>query len=161
MNALIVIAGLATSSAMLLRIVLILMGQLKGPVLAQFQRYGDLEGHFSPLTGFFFWLAWFVLFGGYGLDRFVEVVFPLEIAAILLLICSYYAREGSKWLQSRTNKLPTFPMWTRRLYEITTRHERRRLAYMWLRLPLRTRLLYNANTHAFEVWAEMVILATL
>jgi hypothetical protein len=42
----------------------------------------------------------------------------------------------------------------------TTRAERRRLAYMWLRLPAKLRLIYNSNDRAFMEWADMVILST-
>jgi hypothetical protein len=57
--------------------------------------------------------------------------------------------------------LPTFPGWHGRFMETTSRWERRRIAYMWLRLPLRTRLLYNANDRLFFVWAEQVIVSTV
>ena len=38
-----------------------------------------------------------------------------------------------------------FPSWYREIVDHTTREERRKLSYMWLSLPLRTRLLYNAQ----------------
>jgi hypothetical protein len=53
------------------------------------------------------------------------------------------------------------PRWLFELGERTSRLERRRIAYMWLRLPLRLRLIYNSNDRAFLEWADMVILSTL
>ena len=52
-----------------------------------------------------------------------------------------------------------FPSWYRDIVDHTTREERRKLSYMWLGLPLRTRLLYNAQHEEFRKWVELVVLS--
>ena len=53
-----------------------------------------------------------------------------------------------------------WPRWIHELREYTTRDERRRIAYNWLRLPLRTRLHYNSDDRAFMLWADLLVLST-
>ncbi len=52
-----------------------------------------------------------------------------------------------------------FPRWYRDIVDHTSRDERRKLSYMWLALPLRTRLLYNAQHNEFRKWVELVVLS--
>ena len=52
-----------------------------------------------------------------------------------------------------------FPRWYRDIVDHTSREERRKLSYMWLGLPLRTRLLYNAQHDEFRKWVELVVLS--
>ena len=52
-----------------------------------------------------------------------------------------------------------FPRWYREIVDHTSREERRKLSYMWLGLPMRTRLLYNADHAEFRKWVELVVLS--
>ena len=155
------LVGLFGSFMMLFRLLLMLTGQLKGPVLGYFERYGESEGHFFPVPSLLFWSGMVILFTGFALERLVRFDFPSELLAVIFFVAAWLAFSGKEWVESYVSRLPKLPRWYGELYETTTRHERRRIAYMWLRLPLRTRLLYNANNNAFRQWTEMVILATL
>lgn len=154
----------ALSAGMLARLVLILTGQLKGPVLRQYERYGDVEAHYFPLPWLLGWSGLALVFGSdvmnntitLGVD--VSALSYVGVFLIVLAIISYYTEER---IRDNAKLMPVLPRWANTLAHNTTRHERRRLAYMWLRLPLRTRLLYNTSDHAFLKWAELVILATL
>jgi hypothetical protein len=155
------LGGLFGSLGMLFRLLLMMTGQLKGPVLGYFERYGESEGYFFPVPGLLFWAGTVILFTGFALERFVRVDFPSVLLAVLFWAMAWMAFNAKEWVADWVQRLPKLPRWYAELCETSTRHERRRIAYMWLRLPLRTRLLYNANNNAFRQWTEMVILATL
>jgi hypothetical protein len=53
------------------------------------------------------------------------------------------------------------PRWYHELRDRTSRYERRRIAYMWLHLPLRLRITYNSSDRAFSQWADFVIMGTI
>lgn len=161
MENMVILTGLLVSSGSVIRLLLTLTGQLKGPVLYHFLRYGDSERHFFPLPDMLFWVGLLIFFGSLALRRFMQFDYPTELVTLLFLFLAYLSYTYRDWVYDHTNHFPRLPLWTNELYEKTSRHERRRIAFMWLRLPLRTRLLYNANNHAFRLWADMVILATL
>ena len=53
-----------------------------------------------------------------------------------------------------------YPRWYSELNDRTTREERRRLGYMWLRLPISLKMVYDTNDHAFFQWVDLVLVAT-
>lgn len=152
---------LLASLFFLLRLVLIIVGLHKGPVLEMFEKYGDEEPFFFPLPQ---------LVGWFGAAMFAVGLITGEggrgfnvgtVAGAFVLCLAYVLFSSKERLQSRLSTLPTIPMWLGRLNENTSRYERRRIAYMWLHLPLRTRLLYNASDRFFFLWADLVIMATV
>ena len=149
------------SGLMLLRMVLMISGQLKGPVLQYYERYGDEEIYFFPLPNLLMWLGLTVITGGFVLEIWQIVLVPTVPIGVFLFAMAGVGYYAQRWVRQSADDLPLLPRWANTLFDNTTRHERRRIAYMWLRLPLRTRLLYNANDRAFFGWAELVIVATL
>lgn len=142
-------------------IVLALAGVNKGPVLAKFERYGPEPPYYFPLPAMIFWLAGIVFSGGLLLRDSLVNSSAIEVIGVLLFVLAAYAWNQKPYWQRYAETLPTLPRWYGHLREYTSRYERRRIAYMWLRLPLRTRLLYNANHQAFFTWADLVIMATV
>jgi hypothetical protein len=109
-----------------------------------------------------FWIAVMVISIGYVLDQWLVIDFlATTVLGVLILFLAWTSANYSDVVQHYSHRLPVLPLWYARLQENTSRNERRRLAYMWLRLPLRTRLLYNASDHAFFLWADLVIAATV
>jgi hypothetical protein len=145
----------------LIRYFLVFAGMHKGPVLATFEVYGE-EPRFYPLPWMLFWIAVMVISIGYVLDQWLVIDFlATTVLGVLILFLAWTSANYSDVVQHYSHRLPVLPLWYARLQENTSRNERRRLAYMWLRLPLRTRLLYNASDHAFFLWADLVIAATV
>ncbi len=142
-------------------IVLALAGINKGPVLAKFERYGPEPPYYFPLPSMIFWLAGIVFSTGLLLRDSGMGGSAIEIAGVVLFLLAVFAWNQKPYWQRYAETLPTLPAWYAHLREYTSRYERRRIAYMWLRLPLRTRLLYNANHQAFFTWADLVIMATV
>ena len=140
---------------MFIRACLVTLGYYKEPILSAFQKYGDEVG-FSPL---FESLSWgFVL----GYLIFILVV-PSSFLILIGIFCFvffvmlYWKVRDS--IMSHPRLFLRFPTWYRDIVDHTTREERRKLSYMWLGLPLRTRLLYNAQHDEFRKWVELVVLS--
>jgi hypothetical protein len=160
-NLLLVIIALFIALGFLLRSGLILVGAYKGPVLALFEEYGEKDPIFFPFPEMMVWFSVLILATGELLRTVLDAGGSVQVIGFLLLLISGVAVYYRDRLQKSSSILPTFPAWYARLQSETSRRERRRIAYMWLRLPLRTRLLYNASDHYFFVWAELVIVSTV
>ena len=142
-------------SVMFLRAALVTLGYYKEPVLAAFQKYGDEVG-FSPLFEVLWW--------GYVLAYLIfmlAVPSPfLVLVGIISLVFSFLLYWKIKDSVLRHPQIfLKFPRWYREIVDHTSREERRKLSYMWLVLPLRTRLLYNAQHDEFRKWVELVMLS--
>ena len=143
------------SFLMFIRACLVTLGYYKEPILSAFQHYGDEVG-FSPLFESFSW--GFVL----GYLIFILVV-PSSFLILIGIFCfvffvmAYWRVRDS--IMSHPQVFLRFPSWYRDIVDHTTREERRKLSYMWLGLPLRTRLLYNAQHDEFRKWVELVVLS--
>ena len=137
------------------RACLVTLGFYKEPILSAFQRYGDEVG-FSPLFETFAW--------GLVLAYLMFVVLVPSSFLILIGIFAFvffvmiYARVRDSVMEHPAIFL-RFPNWYREIVDHTSREERRKLSYMWLGLPLRTRLLYNADHAEFRKWVELVVLS--
>lgn len=146
---------------LLLREGLILLGLYKEPILRRFQRYGDTETFHYGLPWFLLWMACFVGL----LDWWLGVVWGsatgLGLLGVLLLAVAYITYRFPSSTGQQEGVFLGYPRWLSELRPRTTRTERRRIAYMWLRLPSRLRMTYNGNDRAFLEWADMVILSTL
>jgi len=140
---------------MTLRAFLIVIGTYKDPVLASFENYGE-EQIFSPIYslmiwgGAFFYVLLFVYFGA-GL---------IVVLGLLLLILGTAFKDYFQHLLHKYHtSFRVLPRWYFDLARRTDREERRRIAYLWLRLPYKTRLLYNARSEHFHKWVDLVLLS--
>jgi len=144
-----------------IRWVSILTGTHKGAVLSLFEKYGPDEPVFYPLPQPLFWLGMLFLSGGILLRANLPFSVTFSPLGVLLLLGAALTHFKRIHFLPYFAKHPILPTWYVKLLAETARAERRRIAYMWLRLPRRTRLLYNANDRLFFVWAEQVIVATV
>jgi len=140
---------------MFLRACLITLGYYKEPILAAFQQYGDEVG-FSPLFETFVWGAvlgylFFVLLVPSSFLVLMGIFFFVSFVMTYWKVKDNIMRHPDIFLR--------FPRWYREIVAGTSREERRKLSYMWLGLPLRTRLLYNADHAEFRKWVELVVLS--
>lgn len=152
-------AVLVFALVMLLRVGMMMTGRYKSPLLAQFEKYGGDELRFNPYPALVGWSGLALMSGYESGRRIIAVPEAMPQLGLLLSITGlalYIQPALRAWLAA----LAPRPPWYRHLMDMTTRIERRRLAYMWLRLPRRTRLRYNVNDRAFFQWAELIIMAT-
>ncbi len=141
---------------------MVLLGILKGPLLETFQLYGTREDpDYYPYTAILFWMATLFFAAGTLLFGFSRPFIATDVIALLLWFLSFLTWRFKPSLERVLRYLPTLPRWYVRLKQKTGRVERRRIAYMWLHLPQRTRLIYNTSDRFFFRWAELVILATV
>jgi hypothetical protein len=147
---------LTVSGAFLARTVLIISGYLKGPVLQRFERYGPEEFFYQPIPMFLVALSAFLISFNEALGMGIPIA-PLIVLFLLIAYALWSTPELShrySWLLLR------YPYWLTELKERTSRYERRRIAYMWLRLPKRLQSVYNSDDRAFQEWADFIILGT-
>ncbi len=146
---------LFTVCLMFLRACLVTLGFYKEPILSAFQQYGDEVG-FSPLFEACVWgLAMaYLIFVFLVPSSFLILI---GVFAFVLFVMLYWRVRDS--VMQHPNIFLRFPTWYREIVDHTTREERRKLSYMWLGLPLRTRLLYNAQHEEFRKWVELVVLS--
>lgn len=139
---------------LLLRAFLIVAGFYKDPVLRSFEVYGT-ETHYSPLLGLFLWSIAFFTYVSFLLFH-STVLYILFIFVIFPLLLFYQklrdmVSEHPEWFM-------LYPRWLHKLRDRTSREERRRIAYLWLRLPARTRLIYNTQDDSFHKWVDLVLM---
>lgn len=146
---------LIAASVRFIRASLVTLGFYKEPILAAFQRYGDEVG-FSPLLEAGWWgvvLAYLILILAVP-SSFLLIFGAMAFA---LSVTLYWKVKDS--ILNHPQIFLKFPRWYREIVDHTSREERRKLSYMWLGLPLRTRLLYNAQHDEFRKWVELVVLS--
>jgi len=143
------------------RSALIVMGLYKDPILWSFEQYGPVERLPLPLVTLAAWAGAFLVALGLWTSLYVPVPFPLVTGGTALMViagtCFYY--HSVIW--KAYYRIVPFPRWHHELLSRTTRYERRRIAYMWLHLPWRLRLIYNSSDSAFFNWADFVIMGTI
>jgi hypothetical protein len=155
------VVGWAVSLFFLTRTILILAGLLKGPVLQLFERYGEEEAFYNPMQSLLVWIGLFVFTGGTWLIGYSKAYASIFLISAVCWLAAYYLHGVPDFAQKHPRLFLKLPHWYYELSERTERLERRRIAYMWLRLPWRLRLIYNSNDTAFVQWADMVIIGTL
>ncbi len=143
------------------RNIMIVTGLWKDPILRAFEKYGDEESFFHPLPHLLGGLGALAWVANYWLGYFNASMVALFVIAGLLLASGFVMGHYPHLLGARPELVLNHPGWLADLLERTSRLERRRIAYMWLHLPWRLRLMYNSNDRAFREWADMVILSTL
>ncbi len=134
---------------------LITLGYYKEPVLTAFQQYGD-EVNFSPLLET---VLWGILLGYMFFVALVpsSSLIMLGVVMFVVFVSLYWQLKDN--INNRPDVFLQYPRWYREIVDHTSREERRKLSYMWLVLPFRTRLLYNTRQDAFHKWVELVMLS--
>lgn len=160
-NDLILALLLAASAFYLIQQVFIIVGWLKGPLLHKFEQYGDDEPVYYPLPGVLAALGVFLLAFGFLVYPILPAPFLPAGPGVLMMAAAYASWHYREVAFRHPDLLQTYPRWLHTLREYTTREERRRLAYRWLTLSWRTRLLYNSSDKAFLLWADLVVMATV
>ena len=160
MTLIILTIGLITAIVFLARTILIIVGWYKAPVLRRFEKYGDEENFYYSLPELLGWSGVLIITGNLWVARVWGVVYPFIFAGVLLVFAAYIAYRFPDYMGRHPSVLLTHPRWLHELLGRTTRQERRRIAYMWLRLPLRLRLIYSSDDQAFMHWVDMVIIST-
>ena len=143
------------ATLLFLRACLVTLGFYKEPILTAFQQYGDEVG-FSPL---FESCAWGCALAYLLFILLVPSSFLILIGVFffVMFVMLYWRIKDS--ILNHPDIFLRFPRWYREIVDRTSREERRKLSYMWLALPLRTRLLYNAHHEEFRKWVELVVLS--
>jgi hypothetical protein len=152
---------MAISLFLLLRSGLVLVGWLKEPIIRGFERYGDPEQPYLPLLPVMIWGGIFLIALGTSFMNFLNLSFPSVIIGLLLLAAAAVAFHSYDKATTWHFRFLPFPRWYHELRGRTSRYERRRIGYMWLRLPLRTRLAYNSSDQAFLIWADFIIMGAV
>ncbi len=137
------------------RSTMVTLGFYKEPVLAAFQQYGDEVG-FSPMLEMVLWgvaLAYLILLA------LVPSGFLILFGLMLISTGAVFYMRIRENIMNRPDFFLQYPRWYREIVDHTTREERRKISYMWLSLPLRTRLLYNTREDAFRKWVELVVIS--
>jgi hypothetical protein len=140
---------------MTLRAFLIVMGTYKDPVLASFEHYGE-ERIFSPL---FSLTVWAVVFVYLSLFLYVRAGPLFALGLIIGAFLASMHERMDEWRYKYDSMFRLFPRWYFELVQRTDREERRRIAYLWLRLPIATRILYNARSEYFHQWVDLVLMS--
>ncbi len=135
------------------RAFLICLGVYKDPVFASFEHYGR-ERPYSPLYRLITWSAILLYLGLY---LYVHAGVLLVAAAVMLVPLVSVRDSLQRALYKNPRWYRAFPVWYQELSARTTRNERRRIAYLWLRLPTGTQMRYSVSPPAFHHWLEMVL----
>lgn len=140
---------------MTLRAFLMVLGAYKDPILSTFEAYGPDEPVFSP---FYSLVAWALITLYIVMFLYFNMGLIFGIGLFVLIPIVAFRFEMERLLKRYQSIFCSFPRWYLELIQSTDREERRRIAFLWLRLPLRTRMLYNTNSHYFHLWVDQVLL---
>ena len=148
-------------ASMFVRSVLVFLGLHKGPILGSFQKYGGEEEFYFPLMHVIIWTSILVLSLLLALAVYLDATNTVLSLAVVIAFFGYHLYGYIKrYAQRHPDIFLHHPYWYRELRDRTTRDERRRVAYMWLRLPVTLRLIYSANDRAFFQWVDLVIVTS-
>jgi hypothetical protein len=160
MTVALLIGALLASLFFLGRLVLILGGVYKDPVLRVSERYAVDDDLYYVLPQMLLWTGLFLFSGGLLLMLMTGMRFPAYLVGLLLMFLAYATEGRPEIAKEHPKLLLSYPRWYAELRLNTTREERRRIAYMWLWLPARMRLYYNSHDRAFHLWADLIIIST-
>lgn len=151
----------AVSLFFLGRSFLILFGLYKDPILRTFEDYGPEERMYLPGLPLMVWTGVTLFLAGLWITPYSGFVYTLNGLSFGILVLSGFAYNYYERATKYHFMILKLPRWYHELREQTTRYERRRIAYMWLHLPARSRLAYNSSDKLFFQWADFVIMATI
>ncbi len=158
-NLLIYGTGFIFSLGMLARLGLVATGKFKDPLLAQFERYGGAELTFNLIPSALMWTGLALMCGQGALSPFLLLPGSMTFFGFLFFVIGGGIFLLEPDLRDHISNFSPRPPWYRKLLTYTSRTERRQIAYMWLRLPRRTRLRYNVNDKAFYQWADLIVMS--
>lgn len=138
-----------------IRAMLILSGIYKDPVLRSFETYGE-EVLYSPTLHFLLWIILGLIF---GMAMLFKSSFLGGFAYLMAILSINAYTRFPIWASRYPRPLLALPRWSAQLHTSTTREERRRIAYLWLRLPRGLRTHYNTNQIAFGNWIDLVLIS--
>ena len=142
------------------RIMLVVFGLYKEPVLRGFERYGEAEGIFQPFPSILYGFGTMLLSGGIVIGKLLDFTATIFILlGMFVLTMAYVVNYSENLTEEYPHIFKSLPRWYYELLDRTDRYDRRQIAYMWLWLPRRTRLTFNSNTKAFFQWVDMVMVA--
>lgn len=145
----------------LIRTFMIMAGILKGPVLQTFEKYGDAENIYQPLPSLLFWSGILVVFISPAIsDALIMNTGTIALPGFLMILAAYLTATNPQYVREHPDVFLIYPRWYHQLRDRTSRYERRRIAYRWLWLPPRLRLIYSGSDRAFNQWADLVIMTT-
>ncbi len=140
---------------MMVRSVFVVSGTYKDPVLASFERYGEEERIFSPPISLLIWGACFAYVSLYW---YISGSIAMALGIFTVILVGSLHKVASDLLHKYKDFFRKYPPWYDEIIQMTDREERRRIAYMWLFLPAKTRMVYNTNNVLFKQWVEQVLL---
>jgi hypothetical protein len=152
--------GALVSGGYLLRMVMILAGWLKSPVLRRFERYTAFDDAFYPLPALLTASGAFVLCVGVLMREVAGTDYPAHTPGLVVLFLAFIAYRSFETAKRFPHVFLALPRWYVDLRERTNRTERRRIAYLWLMLPAGVRRYYEWQTPAFNQWVDLVIVST-
>jgi hypothetical protein len=139
----------------IIRDILVVTGVYKDPILRRFEIYGNDEDTYSPVIT--------LVLACYLLILLLLIVLAGRTPLMILVALSWsplyiFYQYREKLIEKFPQIFLYYPTWHYRLLWRTSREERRRIAYLWLFLPLRTRMLYSTHDAFFHQWTDMVLL---
>lgn len=143
-----------TVTIMTIRSLLVVMGTYKDPLLATFEIYGQPYTA-KPILSLLIWLA---ILSYVMLFWYMHSAFVFAVGIMIVIPYGALHHPTLRLIKKYEKELCQFPHWYNDLIHMTDRHERRRIAYLWLRLPVATRMIYNVNHASFKLWVEQVLL---
>jgi hypothetical protein len=149
----------AISLFFLARTALVMAGLYKEPIIHVFEQYGPREALYIPMLWLFLWSGTFLISFAAWLPA--QFSFTCSVLGVLLLACAGLTYQNPEVVAGLYHRFVRLPRWYHELRDRTNRYERRRIAYMWLHLPLKLRITFNSSDYLFNQWADFVILGTV
>ena len=139
------------------RLLMMMLGTLKGPMLTLFEKYGGEESFFNPIPWFVIWAGVILI----GLGGLFSLSMLTSIVGWLIIATGYILTTLPPNVQHYMQTIAPRPRWYIRLCRMTVREERRMVAYRWLWLSPRTRAVLNVNDRAFFHWVDLIVLTVI
>lgn len=158
-----ILGGLFYSVFLMAQTFLILFGRSKEPILRTFERYGE-EIFYYPLVQLLVRIMAVAVCIELLIATITKVApFILYGSGLLFILAAatHYLVQRSAALRSILAVLTAFPLWYHDVLSRTSRYERRRIGYLWYRLPARTRSTFNLSDELFIEWVDFVIMGAV
>ncbi len=134
----------------------IVSGLYKDPLLARFRAYGKEQRHYPFCRLVEIFSVWCVMMASMLDAMTVRTRNTNSFAPALFLIAGVVALGVSFAARRKATLRELLPRWYFTLLRTANRHERRRIAFAWLRIPRRMRWRLNSDQKAFGTWADTV-----
>jgi len=155
--------ALLVAVTLMARSFLILFGRIKEPILHTFEHYGE-EIHYSPV----YQLILRLVAVSVCIELLISTIrrispFIPGLTIMLLVVLGYIGFSAStvKVFRHVVWAFPVFPLWYRDVLSRTSRYERRRISYLWYRLPAKTRSAFNWSDELFIEWVDFVVMGAV